>query len=522
MGIVNTIARNTTFGFIASVSEMGIAFVMVIVLARGLGTEQYGLYAYLMWFLGLVSVITNLGLGEMTRRFIPEAIGQQSAQEPRGFVQLILMLRTAVALVITAVIVVTSGIWVRLVGEPANALLFIIVAMVVFPHGLQLALVTVFKGFQRFEYVFYLTLVIFPLRLILVIVMMALGFGVLEVLYVNIATLLLGVLFGFAMLHRLVPLTGLLSPSLLSSDVKKRALKYALTMAGVLYIGYLVNQEAEIFFIGLFCSVEEVGFYNLAFKISSLVRLLPHAFAFALLPAIAERFGSGELEKIKRMYCTSVRYLMMVALPLAAGGIALADSLIVLLYGVDYAPAVILLQVIIVPFAIGGIALAGNQVICGINRPGFILKVTASLAILKIGLLLWLVQAYGVLGAAVASSIPLVLGLPALSIFISRNVGAGWPVRDTGKIILASLIMGVTVYALQGQLDTVPSLVLGIPLAVVVYVSAIFVFRVIDKQDLAHLKSIQDSMPIVLRKYYGGLIGLMERIVRGKKIDTGQ
>jgi O-antigen/teichoic acid export membrane protein len=350
--------------------------------------------------------------------------------------------------------------------------------------------------------------------------MMYLGFGVREVLYANIASLTAGVLFGFVLLHRLVPLTSLFSPSLLSGDTKKRALKYALTIAGVLSIGYLVNQQAEVFFIGMFCSVEEVGFYHLAFKISAMVRLLPLAFAYALLPAIAERFGSGELEKIKRMYRTSARYLMMVALPLAAGGIALANSLIIVLYGADYVPAAILIQVLIVPFAIGCMAGAGDSVIRGMNRPGFILKVTAVLAIMKIGLLLWLIRGYGVVGAAIASSLPLILGLPAMAIFIHRNVGAGWPIRDTVKITLASLIMGVAVYAVQSQMDVVPSLVLGIPLGVVIYISAIFLFRVVDKQDLVHLKSIQGSLPAVMRKYYGGLIVLMEWMVIKKKLPA--
>ena len=522
MGIASNIARNTSFGFITSVSEMGIAFVVGIVLARSLGTEQYGLYAYIIWFVGLISIITNLGLGEMTRRFVPEAIGRKSASEPAGFVQLTLMLRTVVSLVASLIVIVTAGFWVRLAGEPAYPLLFIVGAAVVLPQGVQFAFNNVFKGFQKFEYSFYVSLVMHPLRLVLVIVLMALGFGVMEVLISTIATLLLGVFVGFFLLRRLVPLKRLLSPSLLPRETKKRALKYALTIAGVLSIGYLVNQEAEVFFIGMFCSVEEVGFYNLAFKISSMVRLLPLAFAYALLPAIAENFGSGELERVKKIYRTSARYLMMVALPLAAGGVALADSLIIILYGVDYVAAVILLQVLLVPFAIGCMASAGDVLIRGINQPGFILKVTAVMAILKIGLLLWLVPAYGVLGAAVASSLPLVLIFPIYTLFVLKGAGAGWPVRDTVKITLASLIMGVTVYAVQGQLSTVPSLILGIPLGVAIYVPAIFLFRVIDKQDLTYLRSIQDSLPKALRKYYGGLIGLMERIMLRKKLATGQ
>jgi O-antigen/teichoic acid export membrane protein len=58
MGIARTIARNTAFEFITRISEMGIHFVVGIVLTRGLGTEQYGLYAYAIWLVGLASART--------------------------------------------------------------------------------------------------------------------------------------------------------------------------------------------------------------------------------------------------------------------------------------------------------------------------------------------------------------------------------------------------------------------------------------------------------------------------------
>ncbi len=268
--------------------------------------------------------------------------------------------------------------------------------------------------------------------------------------------------------------------------------------------------------------VEDVGFYNLAFRVSSMVALLPLAATFALLPAVAESFGSADMEKVNRIYHTSARYLMLSTLPLAVGGIALAGPLITLLYGVEYAPAVIILQVLILPFAIGSIAGAGDAVIRGINRPGFILKVTAILAALKISLLLWLVPGYGVNGAAIASSVPRVLALFVYIAFVLRNVGAAWPVRDTVKIFLASLIMGLIVYVLQSQLDVVPSLILGIPLGIMVYALLILSLGVIREPDLAIFKGIQDSLPMFLRKHYISLIRLMERIVMRKKIATEQ
>jgi O-antigen/teichoic acid export membrane protein len=252
MGIAKTIARNTSFESITNLSELGIAFVIGIALTRGLGTEQYGLYAYTIWLLGLAQVGTNLGLGDMSRRFIPEAIGRQSDREPAGFVQLALMFRTTAAMIVLIAIIISSGYWARMSGNSDNQLLFMVAAITMLPSTIQQALIAIFKGFQKFEYSLYVSLITSPLRLILVVIFMALGFGVMTVIIISIVTVTVGAIFGFFLLRRLVPLRSLFSSSLLSSERKKQALRYSLIIAGMMVLGYLLSQETEIFFIGLY------------------------------------------------------------------------------------------------------------------------------------------------------------------------------------------------------------------------------------------------------------------------------
>jgi O-antigen/teichoic acid export membrane protein len=290
-------------------------------------------------------------------------------------------------------------------------------------------------------------------------------------------------------------------------------------VTGILLLSYLVSQQAATFFIGLYCSVEDVGFYTLAFKIASMVGLLSTAFGYVLLPVIAEQFGKGETEKMKQIYISSLRYLMVVTLPLAAGGIALADSIIILFYGADYQPAVLLLQLVSLPIAFSSINV-GDLFIRAINRPSFILKTLVVFSVVNIGLCLWLIPRYGILGATIASSVPLVLTLPVHVIYISKRVGIGWPMRDTIKISVASVIMGIAVYVLHTHLSTVLSIALCIPLGVVIYFAAIFALRVIKEEDLVIIRKVQESLPQVLRKYYTPFVGLMEKVVGRTKLAT--
>jgi O-antigen/teichoic acid export membrane protein len=521
VGVARTVAKNTVFNFITTISELAIGLVTGIVLARSLGTEQYGVYAYLVWFLSIVAMITDVGMSRMPQRFIAEALGSGDRQGVRGLIQVTLMCRGAMSLFVVLLIIITYRFWVGLTGYSDEQFYFILVALAVLPHGLNYALIAIFRGFQKYEYAAYVTLGTTPLRLVLVIVLMALGFGIWELLVLQVAILTLGVLIGLYLLRRLIPLRDLFLPLSLDAVMKKRVLKFALIVVGIMTVQYLSSGQMPVFFIGLYCPVEEVGFYALASRMATMVlTFTTTAFTLVLTPAIAEQFGKGDMEKIRTIYITSARYLMMVGLPLTAGVIALASPIIVLLYGVDYSPAVAPMQILIVQFAFASISDTAGAVVYGINRPDLVLKISVVSALLNIGLCILLVPRYGILGAAVACSIPPIVTLPIYVIFAARKVGATWPVWDTLKIILASLIMGLAVYFLQTQLGVALSLALGIPMGIVIYLATIPFLKVVREQDFVILERARGFLPPVLQKHYMVITRAAERFFLGAKLPV--
>jgi O-antigen/teichoic acid export membrane protein len=519
MGIVRTIARNTVFSFIGTGTDAIITFVASIVLARGLGTEQYGVYSLVMWFLSLAALFLNLGLSEMPKRYIAEAIGHGNRAETHGFVKLTMVIRGVTGLVGCIVLIITARFWAGLFGNPDNQFYFILIGIALIPHSFFYAMQGVFGGFQRYDYSAITFLAASTPRLISIVILLALGFGVRQILFLHISILVLGVFIAFSFLKRLMPLKSIFQPLTLETATRNRAIKYALTMAGVIGINYLLYQQIEVFFIGLYCPVEQVGFYNLAVRLAMISNtLIPSAFSFVLLPAIAEQFGRGDIERIKAISRNSVRYLMMIALFLAAVQIALARPLITFLYGAEYAPSILLMQIVIVPFALGSIAQAISAVISGINEPGYILKTGVFLAVLSIGLDLWLIPRHGVTGAAIASSIPRFLCLPVYAFFAFRKTGVTWPFKDSIKVIIVAAITCLVLFILQSHTGTIVGLIAGIIAGVVLYTSGILGSRLISEQDLSMLRRAGNSVPSVLRNQYLAVIGLIEKIAAvGKK-----
>jgi O-antigen/teichoic acid export membrane protein len=331
----------------------------------------------------------------------------------------------------------------------------------------------------------------------------------------HIGVSVLGIFFGLFLLSRLLPLRDLILPSLLEPATRNIALKYSLAAMGILGVDYFLWQHAETMFLGIYGTVEEVGFYNIAHRIPAMaITLIPYVFGQVLLPAVSEQFGRGDMEKIKKIYITAARYLMMLSLPIAMAGIALARPIIHLLYGSDYAPTIVLMQIIFIPFSMRGLTHAVSSIIYGIKEPVFILKIGVILVCLSIGLNLWLIPKYGAIGAVIATSIPRMLSLPLYIRFVSKRIGAPWPLGDTIRVVLASVVMGLVVFMLQHYLGIVLGLCLGVPVGIIVYIAALLVLHLAGPQDLTILKQIEPRLPFVLRKGYAAIIGLVEKFVK--------
>ena len=515
MGITRTIAKNTFFNFINSAADLLVNLFVGIVLARSFGPDQYGIYSYLMWIVGVGTLATNLGLGYVATRFIAEALGKQNTGEARRLAGSTLFLRCMAALFVLFVFLILSRFGGHLFGGSVNGIYFVILAFALLPNVLTYLLTAIFAGFQRYDYGAYVLLGSNPLRAIIVITLAVLGYGIGPVLIANMIAWVLGLFIGIFLLRRLIPLKALMSAAPLSPETKRSALRYGLTLTAISVVSYLLWSQAEVLFLGIWCSARQTGFYRLACQLPTMAMgLVPSVFAGVLLPAMSEQFGKGDIEKVKTMYITSARYLMIMGLALAAAGIALARPLANLLWGPNYEPTIVLMQILFVPFSMYAVGGTCTSLIYALNKPTFDLKLGVVLASLAIGLDVWLIPRYGVLGAAIGSSIPRLLMVPIYSIFIFRNIQAPWPLADTAKIVFASSIMGLALFTIQGHIGTVPSLAVSIPVGLLIYSALLFGMRVVQRQDVQMLGKLEESLPSRFRKTYVSLIGVAMKAVR--------
>ncbi|MCC6848565.1 MAG: polysaccharide biosynthesis C-terminal domain-containing protein [Deltaproteobacteria bacterium] len=162
----------------------------------------------------------------------------------------------------------------------------------------------------------------------------------------------------------------------------------------------MLNWRLDVMILATLASVEVVGCYSVASKVAELFRPLSASLTFVLRPLIA---GLSAVEaRVRGVFLYRRVFLINLAAILVLA--AVGERLILAFFGAEFAPAVPALYILLVGLAAHGAdgVLSGYNV--GIGRPE--LNTYTALAGLVVTVIgdLTLIPAYGLVGAAVASS----------------------------------------------------------------------------------------------------------------------
>ena len=91
---------------------------------------------------------------------------------------------------------------------------------------------------------------------------------------------------------------------------------------------------------------EVVGWYTAAYRIVLVFLFIPIAFNSAVFPLMS-RFYVSSKDSLKFMFEKHFKYMLMIGLPICVGITLLADRIILLIFGAEYVPSVIVLQILI-------------------------------------------------------------------------------------------------------------------------------------------------------------------------------
>lgn len=389
--LAQTVLRNSIAGLAAQVAIKLLSFAFTVLIIRQLGASDFGQYAAVIGFGTVFLFIADLGLAPYTVREVARLRDAPDGPERiRGLYADVLALRLILALVAGVLVVsaaVLTGRPMMMIGAIAlNALTVLLYAL----HGSAEAMLA---GHERIDLTAGVQVVNQLIFVCLGALALWLGLG-----YYG---LILATMAGVAVMTTLVlrALWGLgVRPGALTRRRWLPLLRAAFPF-GVIGLTLGISYRFDTVLLNIFSGDTATGHYNAAYNLVFALVTLSNVLNTALYPSLS-RQAVSDPASLPRVYERLLRYLLLVALPIAVGGFILARPLVGLLFGPEYGPSAPLLAILIwtVPLMFLSEFLGYVVVIAG--REAMVARAIIASSSLNIVANLLLIPRYGVLAAA--------------------------------------------------------------------------------------------------------------------------
>lgn len=459
------VSKNFIAIFLSDAASRVLGFAATVYLARVLSVAGFGLISYGMAFLTYALLFANPGLTTIGAREIAKH------PDDRRIAGEILGLKIVLALIVFIVFVV--GLWFFPgVTMTKRVVFFYLLSLLPFSVLLEF----VFQGREQMVQVGLARFIQHAVYVILIFVIVRTGDNITGVplAYFLGYTVAAGFLLVFFV-------RTYSSVRIVVSWKKWKDILISSTPVGLATIFNQLSLNLPPLFLGIIYSKADVGLYSASFKIVMMLLIIERVVHYVSFPVIA-RQHIKEPEKLKRTFAVITRLLLAISIPLAVGGVILAEPLIAFIYGAEYSGSSVILRILLLYFLITPMNSIFGYGLVAMNREQKFLRVISLTSLINAVLICVFGMLFRGPGAAGALFVSESIGIVLMYRILRKHVRFKAAVHAV-KPILAALCMGIVLLAVTGW-----HVIVVVMIGVFVYASALFVLRGFTLGELSSLR----------------------------------
>ncbi|MEA3272909.1 MAG: flippase [Patescibacteria group bacterium] len=468
-----SIAKNTTILTFASVIQKILAFVYFTLVARGIGVENIGKYSFAISFAMIFSIFVDLGLTSAMVREIARARDKIKVYVGTVFSVKILFGVITLGLIYAVI---------NIMNYPEITRQFVYLAgLAIVLDSFHLTFYGVFRGLRVLKYE-AVGLIIGQLFI--------LAFG-LSVIYLNaplyflFIALILGSLFNIIFSFSLVRIKQGFFPwpafdKKIFLFLGKIASAFALAGIFVKIYSYI-----DTVLLSYLKGDLAVGWYSIPIKLTLAFQFIPMALVASLYPTLSYYFKESRA-RLRVTFEKGMRYLILVAVPLAFGIGILADKIILSLYGADFSPSIIPLQILAVGLVFAFLSFPVGSLLNACNKQKVQTIILGLTMVVNIVLNLILIPRYGVIGASITALVSYFF-LFSIGIMRARKI-VDYKIGFLFNIFVKSLLASIVMIGIISFLKPFVNFVILSLLGMVIYGIVMWIIRGIDKEDITYFR----------------------------------
>lgn len=252
-------------------------------------------------------------------------------------------------------------------------------------------------------------------------------------------------------------------------------------------ISFMIMKSLDIPILNLFFDISNVGIYSVADTVSSVLFSMT-AFSLPIISSFSEAWSKKDNKLIEKYVKISVKYPILLGLPLTLVIFFLAEPIVVGIYGIAFQEAIIPLRILIIGTFLLMFGRTLSSILIGIGKPKLSGSLLAVAAIQYLISLFILVPLFGLDGAAISLTFTGVTSLILIPIFIRRNLKVD-VFSEIYKILVASSISSLILFITPKNNDIL--VIFSIIASVVSYFVTLYYTKYINQDDINMLKNIK-------------------------------
>lgn len=401
--LTKQVARGGGIVLVGRVLIRVLSFGLQLLLSNMLGASSYGLYSLGVNVVQWLQQISQLGLANGVVRFVAMYRAGGDTQRVKGTI--------LGALIIVGITSILCACVLLLFAAPISEQIFHSPLITPYLRWMALGLPvialffisqSILRGFQRITEMVSVGLLRSVLQIMIAAGAFLMGLRIGGAVAAFLLSALIAFLWGLRRIQRLQP--EFLKDAVLNL---RGLLRFSIPVyfAGM---SYVLMSRLDLLMIGYFLNPSSAGYYRAAVSVASLVNFLLGAINTAFAPMISQLFHKGNLRELEHLYKTVTRWTFMAALFGCLVVVTLAEPLLDL-FGTGFATAascLILLSLAqLINAAVGSVGFLLQMS----GRQDWLLINNLATASLNVGLNLWLIPRWGLIGAATATGVSLSL-----------------------------------------------------------------------------------------------------------------
>ncbi len=407
-----TIFKNTFWLFLAEFFRSGIRFLVQILIARKLGAEGFGLFAFALSFAGIFAFLADFGFSTLVLRNIA-----RDKTEMKEYFDNIIFIKTVLGIAVFLLIIFSAQL---LSFDSSTNILIYLAGAVAIINTFSDFFRSFFRAFEKMQWEAFSKIAEGILLALVIGFLIFNNAGLKEIFYGYIFAEVIILIVNLLILKLRFLKEGLFKKYKINRGKIKYILKESAPLvfsAVFISIYYYIDQ----IMLGIISTKTDLGYYSAAQRIVYGLSMFYMIIAISFSPQITYFFKEDK-KQLKLLLEKMNRIMLAIAIPIGIGGTVFAPEIINFIFGNEYARSILAFQILIWSQAIVFVSACYGNALIMCNKQDKYLYGVALGAIINIILNYILIIKYSLYGASVATVITQIVIFIYMHKILNKNI----------------------------------------------------------------------------------------------------